>query len=169
VAEKESEMSVDVGESAPRFGLKGVDGRVYSLDEALSSGPVLLVFFKTTCGTCDVAFHYVNRLSESYGEGWSVWALAQDPPGRAREYAERFGMKYPVLTDTPDYEVSKLYDPPATPTIYLLESDGRVAHTSHGFSKADINELSRLVAERLGREPLAVASVDDGQPDFKPG
>ena len=162
-------MVLKVGSPAPEFTLEGTDGRSYSLGEALSGGPALLVFFKTSCGTCDLAFPYINRLRAAYGDGWRLWAVAQDPPDRAGEYARRQGMNYPVLSDSPDYIVSKQYDPAATPALFLIDADGRVAYTTHGFSKDDLNELSRLVATRLGAEAQVVAPADDGQPAFQPG
>lgn len=162
-------MAVEVGAPAPEFTLEGIDGRRYSLREALAGGPALLVFFKSTCGTCDLAFPYINRLRAAYGDGWRLWAVGQDPPHRAREYAHRLGMNYPVLPDSVDYAVSKQYDPPSTPALFLVDADGRVAYTSHGFSKDDLNELSRLLAARLGADPAVVAPEDDGQPAFRPG
>ena len=84
-------MPVEVGTRAPDFSLKGTDGESYTLAAALAHGPVLLVFFKTTCGTCDLAFPYINRLRESYpGDGWSLWAVAQDPPEDAVRYAAAY-------------------------------------------------------------------------------
>ncbi len=127
------------------------------------------MFFKTTCGTCDLAFPYINRLAEVYPAGWQLWAVAQDPPDEARRYAQRRGITYPVLVDAPAYAASKMYDPPATPTLFLVDAEGRVAYTTYGFSKDDLNELSRLVADMLGVEPAVIAPADDGKPAFKPG
>jgi len=162
-------MTLEAGVQAPDFSLKGIDGREYRLSEALRAGPALLVFFKSTCGTCDVAFPYLNRLHETYKDGWQLWAVAQDGPEAAAEYARRLALGYPVLPDAPDYAISRLYDPPATPTLYLIDRDGRVAYTTHGFAKDDMNELARLLAERLGAQPRVIAPPDDGQPAFKPG
>jgi peroxiredoxin len=163
-------MTVQVGATAPDFSLKGIDGQIYGLADALRRGPVALVFFKTTCGTCDLAIPYINRLNESYAaEGWSLWTVAQDPAAQAGSYASTFGISYPVLPDTDGFPVSRAFDPPATPTLFLIDPDGRIVQQSAGFSKEDLNSLSRSLAERLGVEPVAVAAPDDGNPDFKPG
>jgi len=61
---------LETGALAPHFTLLGVDGKEYSLPKDAGGEPTLLVFFKTTCGTCDTAFPYVNRLRETYPEGW---------------------------------------------------------------------------------------------------
>ncbi len=163
-------MTIEAGARAPDFSLSGIDGETHSLSDALSRGPVLLVFFKTTCGTCDLAFPYINRFPEAYPtNGWSLWAVAQDPPVEANGYAASHGMTYPVLPDVDGYPVSRAYDPPATPTLFLVDRRGRVAYTTHGFSKDDLNELSRLLAAEVGAEPAVIARAGDGNPDFKPG
>ena len=163
-------MTVERGTRAPDFSLKGTDGESYTLAAALAHGPLLLVFFKTTCGTCDLAFPYINRLRESYpDDGWSLWAVAQDTPEDAGRYAAAYGITYPVLSDADGYTVSKAYDPPATPTLFLIDRAGRIAQQSAGFHKAELNSLSAGLAERLGVRPVVIAAADDGNPDFKPG
>lgn len=163
-------MTLEVGDRAPDFSLTATDGSVYSLSRALETGPLVLVFFKSTCATCDLAFPYINRLAEAYPDGrWQLWAIAQDGEEATRDYARRHGIPYPVLPDVPDYPVSRQYDPPATPTLFLVEADRRIAYATHGFSKDDLNELSDLLARRLGMEPRVIAPKGDGQPDFRPG
>jgi peroxiredoxin len=158
-----------VGALASPFVLLGVDGREYIFPQGFQGRPGLLVFFKTTCGTCDLAFPYINRLRDAYPEGWELWAIAQDPPQQASEYARRHDIAYPVLIDAPAYEVSRLYDPPATPTLFLVNPNGRIGYTTYGFAKDDMNEVSRRIAEHAGAEPVIIAPGDDGRPDFRPG
>ncbi len=161
-------MPIKEGDTAPAFGLRDTGGRRYAYPEDAQGQPLLLVFFKTTCETCDLAFPYLQRLREAYPTGWSIWAIAQDQPGPAAAYAQRHGLNFPVLIDDPSFEASILYDPPATPTIVLVEG-GRVVYAAHGFAKDDINELARRVARYSGAEPTVIASADDGQPAFRPG
>ena len=163
-------MTLEVGALASHFALLGIDGREYSVPQSSDGRPAVLVFFKTTCATCDLAFPYINRLPEAYpSNGWHLWAISQDPPDRSVEYAASLGISYPVLLDAPAFAVSRLYDPPATPTLFLVDGRGRGAYTTHGFSKEDLNELSRLLAMEIGAEPAVIAPPGDGRPDFKPG
>jgi peroxiredoxin len=162
--------TLTVGDDAPRFTLDTVDGHTYDLAEALSRGSVLAVFFKTTCGTCDLLFPYLNHFIDGYGgEGWHLWAISQDGADRSRDYARRHEVRFPVLVDGPGWPVSSAYDPPATPTLFLIAPDGRVEETSAGFSKDDLNGISRRLAAHLGRPPLTVAEANDGRPSFRPG
>lgn len=161
---------VEAGDRAPDFSLTGTDGETYRLSEALARGPALLVFFKSTCGTCDLAYPYINRLAASYpGDRWSLWSIAQDPPEAAGAYARGHDVETPVLPDADGYAVSKLYDPPATPTLYLIDGEGKVAEKSWGFSKSELNALSSALAGMLAEEATVVAEAGDGNPEMKPG
>lgn len=163
-------MTVEAGARAPDFSLKGLDGNTYVLAEALESGPLVLVFFKTTCATCDLAFPYINRLHKTYpASEWNLWSVAQDPPEKASAYAAAYDISHPVLPDVDGYAVSKAYDPPATPTLFLIDSGGEVVMETEGFSKDDLNSLSASLAERLGVEAAVIAPAGDGNPEFKPG
>lgn len=162
-------MTLEPGTIAPAFTIIGIDGERYVYPHDAAGQPLLLVFFKTTCETCDIAFPYLNRLRETYPRGWSFWAIAQDPAEAAAAYASRHAMTYPVLVDAPTYEVSRTYDPPATPTLFLVAGDGRIAYTTHGFAKDDINHLARLVAAYVGGDPVTIAPEDDGRAAFRPG
>ena len=147
----------------------GLDGGEYSIPGSSGGQPVLLVFFKTSCATCDLAFPYLNSIRDAYPEGWRLWAVSQDPPGRSADYGRRFAMKYPILLDAPDYAASLLYDPPATPTLFLVGPEGYVQYATHGFAKDDINEVARRIAAHTGAEPRVIAPESDGRPSFKPG
>jgi peroxiredoxin len=160
---------LDVGALAPHFTLLGIDGREYSVPRDISGKPALFMFFKITCPTCDITFPYINRLRELYPDDLNIWAIAQDPPDKAREYSSQHRIEYPVLIDAPTYTVSKLYDPAATPTLFLVDERGRVAYSTYGFVKDDLNEVASLVATSIGAEALTIAPADDGQPAFKPG
>jgi peroxiredoxin len=160
---------LETGALAPHFTLLGIDGHEYSLPNDLAGQPAVLVFFKTSCETCDVAFPYLNKLREAYPDGWHIWAIAQDPPDKARAYAERHGITFPVLIDAPAYEASLLYDPEATPTIFLVDEKGRTEFDAYGFAKEDVNRISKRIALTVGAQPVVVAPHDDGSPAFKPG
>jgi len=160
---------LETGSLASHFTLLGLDGREYSLPASLDGKPALLVFFKTTYATCDLTFPYLNRLRQSHRDGWQLWAISQDTADKARPYATRHGLTYPVLLDAPAFTASRLYDPPATPTLFLVAANGRIDYTTYGFAKDDVNEIERRLAEQLGENSQPLAPENDGNPRFKPG
>lgn len=160
---------IEAGALAPHFTLLGLDGREYSLPRDSGSTPTLIVFLRVSCNTCDLAFPYVNRLRETYPEGWNLWAISQDETPKTQAYADRFALTYPVLIDAPALDASLLYDPPSTPAFFLIGQAGRVDFTLEGFDKVDLNEISRRIAVMIGDDPVEIASADDGNPPMKPG
>jgi peroxiredoxin len=161
-----------VGAKAPEFTLSGIDGKQYSLSAALKQGPLLAVFIQTGCPICDLAMPYLNRLAGAYGsQGCQIWAICEDAQEASRRYAQRFGVIFPLLVDDPadGWPVSNAYDPPVTPTLFLIGPDGRVQLSGEGFSKADLNAIGERIASHLGVQPVVVAERNDGNPDFRPG
>jgi peroxiredoxin len=163
---------LSVGAQAPDFTLSGIDGKQYSLAAALKQGPLLAVFIQTACPICDLVMPYLNRLAEAFGgRGWQLWVISQNDQEASQRYAQRFGVSFPLVVDAPadGWPVSCAYDPPATPTLFLIGADGRVQFAGQGFSKADLNAVGERIASHLRVQPAAVAERNDGNPDFRPG
>jgi len=161
---------LDVGERAPAFALADLEGQRHRLAEEPQQGPTLAVFWKSTCATCDLVFPYLQRLTETYGSGrWQLLAVAQEGPAESADFARRLGLTVPLLVEGEGWPVSKQYDPEATPTLFLIGPDGTIEMTSVGFSKEDLNEISRRLAEHLGETPQVIAPENDGNPPFRPG
>lgn len=160
--------TLEVGQSAPDFTLPALDGTTIRLGDLLKAGPVILVFWKSGCRACDLAFPYLERLAELVPEV-PVIAVGQETADSARTYLVRTGLRLRVALDGPDYAVSRLYDPAFTPTLLLIGPDGKVVFKGEGFSKADLNALAAKVGQLIGRPMPKVAPADDGVPAFRPG
>ncbi|HEY8478137.1 MAG TPA: TlpA disulfide reductase family protein [Chloroflexota bacterium] len=155
---------------APTFELTDAEGRRYRLRDALSAGPLLLVFIKTGCPACHLAAPYLRRLREVYPQtGWNLWAISQDPADASRAFAAQHEWTFPVLVDAPSLAVSRAFDPPGTPTYYLIAPSGDVEAVTTSFSKSDLNSIAERIATAVGAAPTVVAPPGDGNPDFKPG
>jgi len=163
--------TLEAGMIAPDFTLEDLSGRSHALRDTLQQGPVLLVVWKAGCGSCKLTFPYLERLREAYPQvGWQLWAIGQDPDDKIKTFLTENGpVTFTILDDYPDYAVSRLYDPVATPTLFFVDPDDRIAFTAMGFNKSALNEISERLATRFGVAPVVVAPSDDGNPPFKPG
>ncbi len=154
------------GDRAPPFDLPDLAGKRHHLDDA----PTLAVFWKPACGTCHLAFPYLQRLFEAYpAAGWRLLAISQDREQPSRGFARTHGLGFPILLEGEGWPASQQYDPEATPTLFLIGPDGTIEMTSVGFDKEALNAISRRLAERLGEIPKVIAEESDGNPPFKPG
>jgi len=161
---------VETGETAPDFSLADSSGQVHHLGTALSDGPVVLAFLKADCATCQLTFPYLERLHQTFrSEHWQIWGICQHPSRAADWFAQRTGVTFPLLIDTTELSVSHAFDPPATPTIFLIDEKGTIQDVSWGFQKDKLNILANQVAAWLGKEAMTLAPGGDGNPSFRPG
>jgi peroxiredoxin len=154
--------ALTAGTKAPDFELKAMDGKRFSLQEALAHGPVVLAFFKVSCPTCQYAFPFLERLHKAYGQkGVKLLGVSQNDAKDTAAFNKEFGVTFPVLLDEiGKYPVSNAYGLTNVPTIFWVAQDGEIEVSSVGWLKADFEEINRKMAD-AGKTPLAVV--------FKPG
>lgn len=152
---------MEEGQRAPDFRLALAGGGHRTLDELLGEGPLLLVFYKVTCPTCQLALPYMERL---LGGSLQVYAICQDSAERAREFADAFEVELPTLFDSAaeGYPASNAFGVTHVPSLYLVERDKRISWEWSGFHRKQYEKL----AERAGRTMFTAA---DRVPESKPG
>jgi len=158
------------GTKAPDFSLLALDGKDYSLQEALQSGPVLLAFFKESCPVCQFTFPFIERIYQGVNSAGSIriWAISQDDTRDSREFVREYGITFPVLLDGRGYPVSNAYGLTTVPTLFLVETDGRVAITSIGFNRNEIETIASRLAQKAGKTVVPF-HAGENVPDYKPG
>ncbi len=158
---------LQVGDNAVSFSLPLLDDSSRSV--ALQTGrTALLVFFETDCPTCHLTIPYLNRLATAIGDRAEVIGISQDDADTTREIIRQLSIEFPVALDS-DLQVSRLYDPMAVPTLFLVDGDGAIAYTQIAFDKGDLNHIAALMCEAIGQEPSKIADEFDGKPQTKPG
>ena len=157
------------GDPAPDFSLARLDGTDWRLEEEATDGPLLLTFVETDCPTCRLTAPYLKRLSEALGSNsHRVVVVSQDGGPETGELVEAYGLGFPVLLDV-DLDVSRSYDPPSVPALFLVGEGGRIELAEVGFHKEDLNSAAEKMLSGLGLPVRTVADLDDGAPLMKPG
>jgi peroxiredoxin len=153
-----------VGTTAPDFRLNRLEGKTFALKEALARGPVVLVFFKVSCPTCQYALPFYERLFRAYkNKQVTLVGISQNDVPETRAFAKEFGVTFPLLLDdTRAYPVSNAYGLTNVPTVILVGRDGEVEVSSVGWSKADFEEINRRIAETgaIATAPMFQPSED---------
>ena len=165
--------TIGVGELAPelRAPLEDAEGQPHVVAEALAAGPVLLGIYKSSCQASKTMFPFLERVRERYADTpLAVFGVSQDSANITRSFARRVGATFPILIEPDEFPLSRAFGITATPTVFLIRSDGTVAFTTMGFFKGPVNELGEAVAAEVGREasPL-VTEADSETPMFVPG
>ncbi|HLH30614.1 MAG TPA: redoxin domain-containing protein [Terriglobia bacterium] len=150
-----------VGSTAPDFELKDVNGRSHRLSEALSRGPVALVFYKSECPTCQFTFPYIQKIFEKAGNaaGRTLWAVSEDDTEETKQFIQRFGLTFDVLIDEHPYAVSAAFGMEFVPGIFLVQPDGKISVSDFGFTKAGLNGIAGF----------EFFTPNDGLPASRPG
>ena len=170
-----------IGDAAPDFSLKGVDGKVYSLAD-FKAAPVLMVAFLSD--HCPVSHAAETRLlplyAEMKGRGLAMAAISpNDPKAMAigelgytkytdsfedmKLYARERGFTFPYLYDGDTQKTAKAYGCLCTPHIFIFDSsrrlrymgrldDSRFAETSTVHTSEARNAIEALLAGK----PVAV-------------
>ena len=153
---------------APPFSLRRLDGTAWNLTDETAGRPGILFFFETDCPSCRLSVPYFKRLADWLGDSAAVVGISQDPVEPTREIVSRLGMDFSVVLDT-DLSVSRLYDPLAVPTLFLVDAEGRIVRQHTGFEKAAFNEWAVVLGGLIGKEAVEIADPFDGVPQNKPG
>jgi len=163
--------ALSVGRVAPDFQLKTLDGESFSLRDALARGPVVLVFFKVSCPTCQYALPFYERLFQAYkGRNITLAGVSQNNPEDTKAFAKEFGITFPLLLDdTITYPVSNAYGLTNVPTVFWIERDGEVEVSSVGWSKPDFENVNRRMAEAGAVAPAYVFRVGEDVHDYRGG
>jgi peroxiredoxin len=164
--------SIVVGNSAPGFSLKALDGTEFSLAKLLERGPVVAAFFKISCPVCQFTFPFLERLYRRYGGGNVTFlGISQDDARATKDFAEEFGVTFPMLLDEKKkaYPASNAYGLTSVPTIFLVETGGTVKISCMGFDKKDLESIARELAEQKQLTPSALFRSDESVPAHKPG
>ena len=163
--------ALNAGTQAPQFELPAMNGSGFSLQKALTRGPVLAVFFKISCPVCQYAFPYFERIYKQYGSAkLSLVGISQNEKQETSEFIRRYGISFPVLLDDPkSYSVSNAYGLTNVPTAFWIAEDGDIEISSVGWVRADIEEIARKAAS-LGEQPLApIFQPTEQVADFRAG
>ena len=163
--------ALTAGSKAPDIELKATDGKAFSLQEALSRGPVILVFFKVSCPTCQYALPFFERLYKAYGnKGVSLIGISQNELKDTAAFVKEFGITYPVLLDdTHSYRASNAYRLTNVPTIFWIAQDGEIEVSSVGWVKSDFELMNRKMAEADQVSPSVVFRQGEDVRDFRAG
>ena len=124
-----------VGETAPDFKLKGVDGKTYSLAD-LKGKTVVLEWVNPNCPFSDrhAREKTMSELHKQYGE--VVWLGVNSTNAEHRDFLkpaehlawnQKNGVNYPVLYDETG-TVGHAYDAKTTPHMFIVAKNGKIAY-----------------------------------------
>jgi peroxiredoxin len=163
--------ALPVGNAAPDFTLNTLDGKQFSLRDALARGPVVLAFFKVSCPTCQYALPFYERLFKAYkNQQVTLVGVSQNDAKDTVAFAREFGVSFPLLLDDArNYPVSNAYGLTNVPTIFWIGGDGQIKLTSVGWSKPDFDKVNQRLADAASLVAAPMFQPGEDVRDFRAG
>src|SRR6184192_847856 len=163
--------TLKAGTLAPDFTLPTIEGKKFSLRDALARGPVLAAFFKVSCPTCQYAFPFLERIYKANGnKNVTIVGISQNEKKDTAPFMKEYGMTFPVLLDdTKTFPVSNAYGLTNVPSIFWIAEDGEIEISSVGWVRKEIEEINRRAAEAVGDGAKPVFLAGEQVADFQAG
>lgn len=136
-----------IGDSAPGFNLKNVEGKEYSL-YSLRGKPVIL-FFSTTYDAAieDMFKIYKDRKNSKSNEFviLNINISSQDKKENVKALVEKLDLNYPILLDEDGYVVED-YSVSSRPYTFVIDSNGIIKDMVLGYYNSDkIDNFAKLL------------------------
>lgn len=155
--ESSVKVGFKVGESAPDFELRSLDGRMMQLSN-LRGKPVLLNFWATWCAPCRLEMPWLAELDQQYRpRGVEIVGVSLDDPGgeqAVNKFIAERAVRYPILIG--NSSVADLYGGVRfMPQSFFIDRDGKIVKISLGLTgKRDLEEALKSLMQNPGTGPL---------------
>ncbi len=131
---------------------------------------MLLSFFKVSCPVCQFTFPFLERLYKRYGSEETVFlGISQDNAKASKEFADEYGVTFPVLVDAEGYPASNAYGLTNVPTSFLIDTGGTVKLSCGGFNKKELEAMAADLSARRKIPLEALFRADESVPANRPG
>ena len=143
--------ALNVGDSAPDFTLKSLQGKNLKLEE--QRGQIILInFWASWCGPCRKEMPVLQSLHQKYQDlGVAVWGVNVEQENQAgRDFLADLNLSFPIFFDQTN-TISKTYQVEAMPTTVIVDRDGKVRYIFRGYKDGYEKKYAKAI-KKLIRE-----------------
>jgi peroxiredoxin len=123
-----------IGEKAPEFTLKNLNGEKIRLLDLERKGTVLLNFWASWSAPCKQEVPVLNQLQQKYKDrGLTVLGISvEDPVTAVFSFMKTLNVQYPLLLDS-EGRVARRYGVIRYPTNVLIDKHGKILFVKQGI------------------------------------
>ena len=149
---------MEVGDAVRDFELEDETGTPRRLSELLTKGPVVLFFYPAamTAGCTAESCHFRDLAREFAAIGGQPIGISLDPVSKQREFAERYSLGVPLLSDPAgvvarQFGVKRRFGPiPVKRWTFVIGSDSRVIDVIKSETRMSLHADRALDVLRQG-------------------
>jgi peroxiredoxin len=152
-ARQDASSLVKRGDPAPAFILTSLDGSKIEL-EHLRGKTVMLVFFATWCGPCNLELPHVEEIWQANRDRTDFVLVVvgrEETAEKLIAFKAEHGYTFPIAADA-DRSVYSRYAKELIPRTYLITPDGTIRFASTGYSQDRLAELQEELAKQLSAQ-----------------
>lgn len=150
-----AQQNLQIGQAAPDFSAKSLDGQTVNLKD-LQGKVVVLTFWSTRCAICHSEIPKLNQVAERYkGKDVMFLALTMENEAKVNPYLRQNPFNYTILPNgfgvvlkyanmTKDGGISMGF-----PSYFLINKQGAISLRTEGWDKSSNldMQISRLLSE----------------------
>jgi peroxiredoxin len=145
-------LGVEVGDTAPDFSLKSIDGQTVRLSSLRGKKVVALDFWATWCSACLEELPKLNKAYSMYRDkGFEVLSIVLNPGDldEIHRVKKEQKIEFPILLDS-NWDVANLYGLEGpVPVVLVIDGKGVIRFTHFGNFAPGKNEIPRVVEALL--------------------
>jgi len=137
--------AITIGEVAPNFTVKTLEGKQVSLEQFKGKKVVWLTFWATWCPYCKKEIPALKELHKKFGDKVEVLAInigVNDSIAKAKDYKFEHDLPYDIIYSN---EITRQYEIRGTPTQIIIDGQGNIAYRGiqvpENITEKDINSL----------------------------
>lgn len=144
--EKKKITEATVGEEAPDFTLRNLDGKEVSLKDY--RGKIVLInFWATWCEYCDKEMPDLQKLDKENDDLVVLAVDVMEDEEKVKNYIKKGGYDFEVVLDE-EGDVAKNYLISAFPTSYFVDKDGTLIGSVPGMMEySQMNQILKSIRE----------------------
>lgn len=137
-----------VGEKAPEFGLRDIDGNAFSLSDHRGE-VVVLDLMATWCGPCITQMGELKDIYNKYGRSqlviMSIDVDTEETNAQLTQFKRDYGDDWIFARDTDG--VGNKYNVDSIPKIVIIDKEGRIAYEDEGVTSSSTlsSEIDKLL------------------------
>jgi len=134
-----------IGEIAPTFLAKTLEGKTVNLEQFKGKKVVWLTFWATWCPYCEREIPILKELHKKYGDKIEILAInigVNDSIEKAKDYKFEHDLPYDIIYSN---EITRQYKIRGTPTQIVIDGQGNIAYRGtqvpKNITQEDVNNL----------------------------